>query len=298
MPINKELYVKASDHHKRKNETQRRRFMKTIISEYMKDYLKSIGYELSDMEKAILILNTVDIFDQRKELFKLAKSTTDSKLTNMIYARYELKNLAKELFDTNDGTYIYVLTEEGEDIYEVFKHIKDVTIFAKKEPSNFSNYLVQRRKIITSVDSHHFTDYAIFEYRQRREPECVVPDTDMLEKLKAAAYKKEILPHNYKLNIPTPFQKGDIVFFDFDNYRKIGILENDCTQYEPEKNLPTVAYINDSGYINNSIFYPYTAELAHSYYDTDIWNALVKMSDILKGGTKYKITQIFEKVYC
>ena len=34
--------------------------MSTIISEYMKDYLKSIGYELSDMEKAILILNTAE----------------------------------------------------------------------------------------------------------------------------------------------------------------------------------------------------------------------------------------------
>ncbi len=271
--------------------------MRTIISEYMKDYLKSIGYELSDMEKAILILNTADIFDQRKELLKLAKSTTDSKLADMIYARYELKNLAKELFDANDGTYIYVLTEEGEDIYEVFKHIQDVTIFAKREPCYFSNYLVQRRKIITSVDPHHFTDYAIFEYRKGRKPECVVPDTDMFEKLKEAASKKEVLNHNYKLNIPTPFQKGDIVFFDFDNYRKIGILENDCTLYEPENNLPTVAYISDSGYINSSIFYPYTAEMAHSYHDSDIWNSLVMMSDILKGGTNYKITQIFEKVY-
>lgn len=270
--------------------------MTTIISEYMKSYLNSIRYELSDMEKAILILNTADIFDQRKELLKLAQNTTDSKLANMIYARYELKNLAKELFETNDGSYIYILTEEGDDIYEVFRNIQDVTIFTKREPRDFSNYLVQRRKIITSVDSHHFTDYAIFEYRQGQEPECVVPDTDMLEKLKATASKKEILNHDYKLNIPTPFKKGDIVFFDFNNYRDIGVLENDCTQYEPENNLPTVAYINDSGYINSSIFYPYTAEIAHAYCDSDTWNALTKMSDILKGATNFKITQIFEKV--
>jgi len=270
--------------------------MRTIISEYMKDYLKSIGYELSDIEKAILILNTADIFDQRKELLKLAQNTADSKLADMIYARYELKNLAKELFDTNNGSFIYILTEENDDIYEVFKDIHDVTIFTEREPSAFSNYLVQRRKIINSVDSHHFTDYAIFEYRQGQEPECIVPDTDILKKLKAAASKKEILTHDHKLNIPTPFKKGDIVFFDGDNCRNIGILENDCTKYEPENNLPTVAYISDSGYINSSIFYPYTAEIAHSYYNSDIWNALVKMSDILKGGTKYKITQIFKKV--
>lgn len=271
--------------------------MKTIISEFMKNYLKSIDYELSDMERATLILNTVDIFNHRKELLNLAESTTDSKLADMIYTRYKLKDLAKELFATNDGSYIYILRTENDDIDGVFKHIEDATSYAKRYPSVFTNYFVERHRIMTLEDSYDTNDFAICEYCKGREPECIIPDKNMLEKIKVAAEKKEILNHNHKLKIPTPFQKGDIVFFDFDNYRKIGILENDCTQYEPENNLPTVAYISDSGYLNNTIFYPYTAEIAHSYYDSDIWNSLVMMSDILKGGTNYKMTQIFEKTW-
>lgn len=262
----------------------------------MKIYLKSISYELSDIEKAMLILNSTDMFYQRDELLKLAQSTTDSKLADMIYARYELKELAKQLFETNDGRYIYFLINGEAEIHGVFRYIQDILSFVKKNPTDFNDYLVERHKIMTIEVSQENCDLAIFTYRKNKEPECVVPDTDMIKTLKQAAQGKTILNPDYKLTIPTPFQKGDIVLFEFDNYRKIGILENDCTQYEPDKNIPTVTYINDSGYLSSTIFYPYTSEIAHSYYDPITWDSLVKISDILKGGKKYKITQVFERV--
>ena len=84
--------------------------------------------------------------------------------------------------------------------------------------------------------------------------------------------------------------------FDYDDKRKIGVLEQDvisCSNGE----INTVVFIDKKGYLCNYIFNPYTAEIVDSSMDYPIWDRLNRISNVVKGKEQYKISQVFRQIH-
>lgn len=262
-----------------------------ILSEYMKKYLQSISYELSDYEIAILISNSTKKFNKRTELLKLAEATSDIRLVEKIYAMYEIKDYALKLFEENDGQYIYTLYEEREEVLGVFRNLSDAIRFQKKEYPYLNTFYIERRKILCADERIEYQEVVLM-YQRECDCEFTLYDSEMLAMLGSVAKEKSILLTEQRLNIPIPFQRGDIILFEYYDVKKLGVVET----VDKESGEYTALWGEDDGRLNNNLFNPYTATKVESYYDSGKWNMLSDISSVLKGNYEKSLSMIFSNV--
>ena len=103
--------------------------MKKYLSDYMEAYLDSISYELTDSQRAMLIMHVSDNREMKDRLMELANITNDKELKDRIFKHYEFQDFAKRIFESNDGSYIYLLTDEDE-ITACFLALKNALQYA------------------------------------------------------------------------------------------------------------------------------------------------------------------------
>ena len=255
--------------------------MKKYLSDYMEAYLDSISYELTDSQRAMLIMHVSDNREMKDRLMELANITNDKELKDRIFKHYEFQDFAKRIFESNDGSYIYLLTDEDE-ITACFLALKNALQYAWNT-LGMTEVLIEKHKI-ASADNNPNEVNSIFEYVKGQEPEARILGTDIIySKEMEAQFMASKLPYKLNQKIPIPFQKGDIVRFDFwCGEKRIGVIESDLERKGYDWS-DIVLYIDEDGNVCTHMFYPYTAEIIDHHYDRRRWDKLVEISKFLRG---------------
>lgn len=150
-----------------------------ICSKDVREYVEKIGYEFSDIEKVVLIMqNGQSLTKQHQLLLELEKTTTDEKLKKKIRTKLNYDNKCIQEIQTSapDGIFMLeVLFEDENDegkIREYFILFDDAFNCALGAMQDFTISKIKLHRGKTQCDEDDFED-GIIEYIKYKEGEPV-----------------------------------------------------------------------------------------------------------------------------
>ncbi len=124
-----------------------------IPSKQMKEYLKEIGFTLSDHQKATLIWNAYPYtWGERVEALKeLAEQTSDEMVKQQVQERVQYEEKSLEVFKDNAmNNYIYVVSTKEDYPEGYFLKVETAFHYAKEKAiENKETYIIYKQLLIT-----------------------------------------------------------------------------------------------------------------------------------------------------
>lgn len=114
-----------------------------VPSEWMRNYLKEQGRELSDKEKATIIWNAPKcrLEERLNALEELSRGSSDEELKKQILERIDYENAAfEELKKNTDGKFVYIVEGDDEGVYGVFADYEAAEEYAAQALKDFERY--------------------------------------------------------------------------------------------------------------------------------------------------------------
>lgn len=266
---------------------------KLIPSKEVRELIERTGREFSDFEKAVLIYNgDLPYYEKLDMLKELSKSTKDSTLKAMLEERVSKDEEDSECFAKNTEGYVYILNSEEfapEDFYcgcfvskemaytyglklaynfRIEKHL--IIGFNETQPRKNKSYanpyvfdtkeldelVIESESSSSMVASFYYTKEGTLRYFYSSEIE-----RDAQEELERL-FNTQRFENSY-IDIPNPFEVGDIVCLTTDNGHGVVVTsQEDWRQYkEIMKNAKyknfgdasiIVDFLMDNGHISHA----------------------------------------------
>lgn len=212
--------------------------MKELIqSKDVREYVEKIGYEFSDLEKAVLILNSgQSLIKQNQALVELARTTDDQRLKEKIQKEIAYDNLCIQQVQTPAADELYMIEvpdEDDSDDYkfrEYFTNFNDALDCALESGRDFYIYKIKVHRGKTKWDEDVMDDGAVGYVRYKHgELYYYWLNSEDNENIDVETeYDEEYDIGCMEIPIPHPFKKGDmirvvdtsdygIVVFDYEN---------------------------------------------------------------------------------
>lgn len=195
--------------------------MKDLIkSKDVREYIEKIGYEFSDLEKAVLIINSgQSLIKQNQALAELARITADQRLKEKIQKEIAYDNLCIQQIRTPAADELYMIEvpdEENSDDYryrEYFFDFDDAVECALESGRDFDIYKIKVHRGKTKWDEDVMDDGSVgyVGYRHGEIFYYWINNDDNADVDEETEYDEEYDIKCMEIPVPHPFKEGDMI---------------------------------------------------------------------------------------